>query len=307
MALIGLSVLIPTFNEELNLEDCLVSVCGWAGDIHVVDSFSTDGTSSIAKRYGARVVQHSYEGPAQQKNWALENINFASDWVLILDADERVPLELQQEIEGIIAAGGNGYDGFYLNRRFIFYGKWIKHCGWYPNWNLRFFKHRLGRYEQRDIHEHVILEGSAGYCRRDLIHEDLRDLTHWIAKHNRYAIFEAAENYRTLLGTDQTGFSPSFIKGPLERKRALKNRILIRLPVPVRSLLFFSYMYFLHLGFLDGIRGFHFCAMHAIFEYFYGIKLWELRNYKQGAPEGGIVAPRTFQAPPPSETQGLKN
>lgn len=301
------SVLIPTYNEELNLADCLASVSGWASEIYIIDSFSTDETLNIAKRFGAHILQRAYDNPAQQKNWALDNIEFAFEWVLILDADERVPQVLREEIEGITASGGNGFDGFYLNRRFIFYGKWIKHCGWYPSWNLRLFRHRLGRYEQRDIHEHIILNGSAGYCRRDLIHEDLRDLTHWIAKHNRYASAEAAENYRTVQGAATSGVSPSLIKGPVERKRALKDRILIRLPVPVRSVLFFLYMYFFNLGFLDGIRGFHFCAMHTIFQYFDGIKLWELKHYKHEAPPGGISVKKMFQAPTHTVPKGPEN
>jgi len=295
-------VIIPTFDEELNLEDCLASVCGWAAEVAVVDSYSTDKTVDIARRLGARVVQHEYEGPARQKNWALDNLDFASDWVLLLDADERVPRDLREEIAGIIAAGGNGYEGFYINRRFIFYGKWIKHCGWYPSWNLRLFKRRLGRYEQREVHEHVVLNGRAGYCRHDLIHEDMRDINHWIAKHNRYASAEAQETLRARQRSSRSELVPSIAKGPIERKRAISERIRFRLPVPVRSALFFFYMYFFRLGFLDGIHGFHFCAMHAFFEYFNGIKLWELKYYKQGAPKGGIAVKKVFQAPSPAGT-----
>lgn len=294
-----LSVIIPTFNDLINVSDCLASVCGWASEVILLDSFSTDGTLEIAQRYGARIVHRPRAGLDQLKNWALDNISLASEWVLFVDSDERVSLDLQKEITGIIAGGGGGFDGFYINRRFIFYGKWIRHCGWYPSWNLRLFKHRLGRYEQRDVHEHVLLNGRAGYCNHDLIHEDMRDLTDWIAKHNRYASAEAEENLRTLQGTARTDFVPSLVHGAVERKRAITERIRIRLPVPVRSVAFFIYMYFFRLGFLDGIQGFHFCAMHAIFEYLYGIKLWELKHYKQGAPKGGIAAKKIFQSPAP--------
>ena len=155
------SVLIPTFNEEVNLADCLASVCGWAEDVWVVDSFSADRTVEIARETDVNVVQHVFEGYAQQKNWALENVPFRGDWVLILDADERVSPELAAEVSGIVAADGNGYDGFYLNRKLIFYGKWIRHCGWYPSWNLRLFRRRHGRYEQREVHEHLLLDGTA--------------------------------------------------------------------------------------------------------------------------------------------------
>jgi len=159
----------------------------------VVDSYSADRTVEIAREAGANVVQHVFEGYARQKNWALENVPFRSDWVLILDADERVPAELAPEISGIVAADGNGYEGFYLNRKLIFYGKWIRHCGWYPSWNLRLFRRGHGRYEQREVHEHLLLDGKAGYCQHELIHEDLRDMSFWIAKHNRYSSQEARE------------------------------------------------------------------------------------------------------------------
>src|SRR5260370_37899847 len=98
------SVLIPTFNEGVNLPDCLASVSGWAQDVWVVDSYSTDRTVEIASEAGVDVVQHNFEGYAQQKNWALENVPFRGEWVLILDADERVPPELAAEISGVVAA-----------------------------------------------------------------------------------------------------------------------------------------------------------------------------------------------------------
>src|SRR5438105_1764927 len=97
----AVSVLIPTYNEELNLADCLASVCGWAREVYLIDSFSTDDTLNIARRFGAFILQRAYDNPAQQKNWALDNIQFTSEWVLILDADERVPPELREEIEAI--------------------------------------------------------------------------------------------------------------------------------------------------------------------------------------------------------------
>ena len=145
----GVSVLIPTLNEEVNLPDCLASVGGWADDVWVVDSYSGDRTVEIAREAGANLVQHVFEGYAEQKNWALENVPFRGGWVLILDADERVLPGLATEITSIVGADGNGYDGFYLNRKLIFYGKWIRHCGWYPSWNLRLFRNGHGRYEQR--------------------------------------------------------------------------------------------------------------------------------------------------------------
>jgi glycosyltransferase involved in cell wall biosynthesis len=298
------SVLIPTFNEEVNLPDCLASVCGWAEDVWVVDSFSTDRTVEITRETGVNVVQHAFEGYAQQKNWALENLPFRGEWVLILDADERVSPELAAEISGIVAADGNGYDGFYLNRKLIFYGKWIRHCGWYPSWNLRFFRRGHGRYEQREVHEHLLLDGKVGYCRHDLIHEDLRDMSFWIAKHNRYSSQEAAELDRVRRGASTAGLQASFFKGSLERKRFIKERIWPHLPS--RAFLSFFYWYFLRLGFLDGKHGFLFCQMHAVFEQFTAAKLWELEHYKQDAREGAINAAKVFRTTTTVEAEHSK-
>jgi len=290
-----LSVLIPTFNEELNLPNCLASLRGWAENVWVIDSYSSDRTVEIAKEAGANVLQHIFDGYAQQKNWALENPMFRGSWVLILDADERVTPELAQEICRIVQDDGNRFDGFYLNRKLIFYGKWIRHCGWYPSWNLRLFRHGSGRYEQRDVHEHFVLKGKVGYCRHDLIHEDLRDMSFWIAKHNRYSSLEAVELTRIRLGATQSELPASIFGGSVERKRFIKERIWPF--IPGRAFLLFFYLYFFRLGFLDGRHGFVFCLMHAVFEQFTTAKMWELEHYKDGAVEGSIVSPKIFRSP----------
>ena len=111
------SVLITTYNEEINIEDCLASCVNWASEIFVVDSYSTDDTLEIARNYGASIVQHEYESPSAQKNWALDNLPFGNEWVLILDADERLVPELRSELSYIVSRDGNGYDGYHVNTR----------------------------------------------------------------------------------------------------------------------------------------------------------------------------------------------
>lgn len=285
-----ISVLIPTFNEEIHLEECIRSVAGWTGEIYVVDSFSTDRTVSIAERMGAKCVQHRFEGYARQKNWALENLPFANDWVLILDADERVSPELRDEICGMFVQGGPQCDGYYLNRRLMFYGKWIRHCGWYPSWNMRLFKHTIGRYENRPVDEHVVLQGKSGYCKHDLNHQDLRDMEFWIAKHNRYSTLSAQTYVRMLESGSSGAIQPRLFGNAVERKRFIKEKIWTRLPG--RALLYFFYLYVFRLGFLDGRHGLRFCAMRGIFEHFNTIKLWEITHYKDGAPQGAISTVR---------------
>lgn len=281
-----LSVLITTFNEEINLPECLASVVGWADEVFVVDSFSADRTLEIAREAGAVVQQHEYVSPAAQKNWALATLPFRNDWILILDADERVVPALRDEISGILDEDGRGCDGYYINRRYIFYGKWIRHCGWYPSWNLRLFRHRAGRYEDRTVHEHVVLDGRVGYCLHDMLHEDRRGLEAWIAKQNQFAAAEALEFQlgRGRIGT--TGFTGSLFDGPVARKRWLKERIWTR--VPLRPFMKFLYLYVVRLGFLDGRLGFRFCLLWAIFEYITSLHLWE-REYRcrVASPAGG--------------------
>src|SRR4030088_729055 len=163
------SALVPTLDEEVNLPECLGSLA-WADEIFVVDSFSRDRTVEIAREHGAHVVQHEFQSYSRQKNWALDTLPFRNEWVLIVDADERVPPALQCEIESTVRDGPS--DGYYLTRRFIFLGHWIRHAGWYPSWNLRLFRHRLGRYDDREVNEHIVLNGTTGNRKSDLRHED---------------------------------------------------------------------------------------------------------------------------------------
>lgn len=279
----AISVLIPTFNEEPNIAQCLSSVLGWAGEIFVVDSFSRDRTTEIATAMGATVVQHKFEGYAAQKNWAMDTLPIRNDWLLILDADEYVTADSRNEMESIASGGGEGYDGFYINRRFIFYGKWIKHCGWYPSWHLRFFRHKLGRYESRPVDEHVILKGKAGRLKHDLMHRDCRDMDWWIAKHNRYATLSAIANShveQNQLADER--IQPRFFGNSVERRRFLKERVWRHLPA--RGLLFFLYLYIFRLGFLDGRKGLMFCSMHGVFQQMKLAKEWELRERAQLQP-----------------------
>ncbi|MCU1232364.1 MAG: hypothetical protein JWP63_331, partial [Candidatus Solibacter sp.] len=166
------SVLIPAKNEMAHIPDCIRSVA-WADEVVVVDSGSTDGTIEAALELGARVVRFAYvPGGPKKKNWALDHVDFQNEWVLILDADERITPLLAREIDGAIE-GPAQCDGYYVNRRLFFLGRWIRHAGYYPSWNLRLFRRGAGRYEEipdfepsngdNEVHEHVLLRGPAGY------------------------------------------------------------------------------------------------------------------------------------------------
>ena len=270
-------VLIQTFNEEDNLAHTLGSIAGWVNRVFIVDSGSSDGTAAIASRFNATVITHPWEGYARQKNWALANVPFESDWILILDADEAVSPELRFEIEGLVNRPTSevAEAGFYINRVFIFLGRRIKHCGYFPSWNLRLFKHGRARYEDRLVHEHMLVDGPTGYLNELLLHEDRRGLEHFFAKHNRYSTLEARELFEK--PEPWPGFG-NFIKDRVSRRRFLKSRVMPYLPMPWTWRL--VYMYVVRGGFLDGRAGWVLSNFISSYEFFIQIKYQELRRLR---------------------------
>lgn len=283
---IPVSVLIPAKNEELNLPACLESVAV-ADEIFVVDSQSEDRSIEIAEQHGAKVVQFHFNGSwPKKKNWSLENLPFRNEWVLIVDCDERITPELWTEIATVIK--NEDYNGYYLNRKVFFLGKWIRFGGKYPDWNLRLFKHKQGHYENlktgdipntgdNEVHEHVILNGNVGYLKEDMLHIDFRDIYQWLARHNRYSNWEAKVYYNLLTGKDNSGTIDAKLFGnAVQRKRFLK-KIWVRLPF--KPLLRFILFYFIRLGFLDGEAGYIYGRLLSQYEYQIGVKLYELRKF----------------------------
>ena len=280
---VPVSVVIPVKNEERNIAACINSAA-WAGEVWVVDSRSADRTVEIAERLGARVAQMDYKGGfPKKKNWALQNLPFKYEWILLLDADERVTTELEHEIRDLFSSDDRA-DGYYINRKLIFLNRWIKHCGWYPSWNLRLFKHRLGRYERLEaddvenagdveVHEHVVLEGRADYLHQDLLHEDFKSIYHFIERHNRYSSWDACVYHNLARGIAlSNSIGASLFGSPLERKRFLK-RMWARFPL--RPLLRFIWMYIIKRGFLDGRPGLIFCSLMSMHEAVISAKMYE--------------------------------
>jgi putative colanic acid biosynthesis acetyltransferase WcaF len=266
-------VLIQTYNEELNLPTTLKSLKGLANRVFVVDSGSTDATTRLAEQYGATVVFHRWEGYARQKNWALDNLPIESPWVLILDADEAVSPELAEELRELTSRDPDTVEeaGFHVNRVFIFFGREIRHCGYFPSWNLRLFKTGRARYEDRSVHEHMIVDGTSGYLRHLLLHEDRRGLEHFFAKHNRYSTLEAQEIFDKPEPWPGVG---RFLTDRVTRRRFGKSRILPYLPMPWIWRLI--YMYFIRLGFMDGRAGWLLCNFISSYEFFVQLKFREL-------------------------------
>lgn len=282
-----LSVLIPAKNEAANLRDCIAGV-SFADEIVVVDSASTDDTQAIAEETGARVVQFTWNGTfPRKKNWALENIPWQHEWVLIVDADERITPELEHEIR--LAIRRTDVDGFYLNRRFWFLGGWINHCGYFPSWNLRLFRHRLGRYEQieitnnapsgdNEVHEHILLDGRSTYLSAPMEHYAFPDVATFTEKHNRYATWEAEAREQLNQGATGKTLQATPFGTAMERKRLLKK---LSMSLPGRPVLRFLFHYVWKQGFRDGYRGFVLCRLLAWYEWLIVSKEREIKARAQ--------------------------
>jgi glycosyltransferase involved in cell wall biosynthesis len=276
---VPVSILIPIRNEAANLPRCLASVA-WAAEIFVVDSGSTDGSQKIAEEAGARMVQFQFNGIwPKKKNWALENLPFSHEWVFILDADEVLPPGTAEEIRGIVSAPDSPVTGYWINRRFMFMGKWLRHA-YYPNWNLRLFRHRLGRYEQmtdvdtqsgdNEVHEHVVVRGETGRLRSEMDHYAFPSVEVFVEKHNRYSNWEARVALdRSARGDDRLQM------GAVGWRRKLKR---FSHHLPCRGLLRFLYVYLFQRGFLDGVEGYYFARLHGFYEFLSEAKTYELRQ-----------------------------
>ena len=190
------TVVVLTHQEELNLGPCLESVAGWVKCLIIVDSGSTDRTKEIAARHGATIFAHTFETHSKQWQWALENLPIATPWVLGLDADQRVTSELRASIERAIATGLADVNGYYMTRRQVFRGRWIRFGGYYPKYLLKLFRLTSVRTNVADlVDHHFIVEGKTEKLHGDLVEDNKRedDITFWIAKHNRYAALMARE------------------------------------------------------------------------------------------------------------------
>jgi glycosyltransferase involved in cell wall biosynthesis len=294
-----IAFLLITKDEEKNLPHALASISDWAQEIFVLDSGSTDGTREVAERFGAQFHFHAWEGYVAQKNWGLSNLPITAPWVFILDADESITPPLRDELTRIASEDRCPENGFYVNRYFIFLGKRIRHCGYYPSWNIRFFRSGKALYEQRDVHEHMLVSGGVGYLKHDMEHYERRGLEHYIAKHNQYSTLEARAMHRQLQQASQA-MAGSFWGDSQQRRRWLKSRVWPRLPA--RWMLRFLYMYIVKLGFLDGPVGFHFCLFLMGYEHQVGLKLREMGSRagacRPGPAESPSICPINESAEP---------
>ena len=274
------TVIVLTHNEARNLEACLASVAGWVEQIVVVDSGSTDGTLDIARRFGASVVTHPFESHARQWRWALEHTDASSLWVLGLDADQRVSPALRDAMISTLRQAPAAPAGYFLSRRQIFRGRWIRYGGYYPKYLLKLFRRGAATVDVDDLVDHHFrVDGSTARLAGDLIEDNQNeaDIANWIAKHNRYARQQALQEHREASGGDGTGPANAF--GDPDARVRWQKRVWRRLPLFVRPALYFLYRYVGRLGFLDGREGFIFHFLQAFwYRLLVDINLLELRH-----------------------------
>lgn len=264
-----ISVLIPTLNEEKNLERCL-RACSWSDDIVVFDSFSTDRTVEIARDYGARVLQRKFDNEPAHRTASLR-VPFKHAWVFNPDADEVATSELCDEMFAAVAAAESSVTMFRMRRKDMFLGKWIRYSSVDP-WLARLYKPETITF-QRVINMTYVTTGTEAKLHERLIHYAFeKGMDDWFDKHNRYSRAEAAESLAAL-DKPPPRLSEFFSSDPVVKRRAIKD---LSARVPFRPLARFLYMYVVRRGFLDGNPGFQYCCLVSFYEYMIVLKAREL-------------------------------
>ena len=278
-ATLPVSVIIPVRNEAHNLARCLESLREF-GEIYVVDSRSTDKTTEIAHAYGAQVAQFHYRGGwPKKRQWALDNLPLAFDWVLLLDADESLTPQLRNEMQRAVKS--SEIDGYYVGLDMFFLGRRLRHCG-ASFYKLSLFRRGRGQFECRaqdqdssmcdmEVHEHVMVNGATAKLRARLLHHNVESLARYIQKHNEYSNWEARV---WSADEDAPALKPRLWGTQAERRRWLRKKLFA---VPGSPLFFFLYKYVLRLGFLDGIPGLIYCAFQGIQFFHIKAKIYEQR------------------------------
>lgn len=243
-----LTVIIPTYNVEIYLNELLNRIENWADEIIVCDSFSTDMTLKIAQQHNVKIVQHEYINSAKQKNWVIPQAS--NEWVMIIDADEYLEDALQEEIKTFLAQVGNDVDLAYIPRKNLFWGKFMGKASAYPDYQSRLFRRDKGRYQDKEVHAQVEVPGKRVYLKNALVHDDFTDISSWWLRNNRYYRYELDE---CLKKGKSWGFKLQIVK-------------------PIYVFLLF---YIRRGGFLHGFRGLFVAIQWFIYYFIVGAKLYE--------------------------------
>ncbi len=273
------SILILAYNEEMNLPGCLKSI-PWCDDIVVLDSFSSDRTVEIAESSdNVRLVARKFDDFAGQRNYALDEVDFKYDWVFHLDADEHFTDALLKECHEVVKL--NEKSGYQVPSKMMLWGRWLKHAGVYPVYQMRM--HKLG--EVRFVqYGHGQREGESergiGFMKEPYEHHSFgKGLAEWFERHNRYSTNESMETMERLSGSG-ISLGALFSSDRIKRRRTLKE---ISFRLPFRPGFRFVYQYFIKLGFLDGYPGFAYSLMLTIYEAQISLKVMELKLRKKNA------------------------
>jgi glycosyltransferase involved in cell wall biosynthesis len=255
MSRVPVSAVVIAYNDEPNMEACLESVT-WADEIIVVDSFSSDGTTAISRRFTEKVFQHAFQGFGRLRNEAVAHASY--EWIFSLDTDERATPELRDEIRRTLEAGPSA-EAYFVPRKNYFLGRWIKHCGWYPDYRQPqlFRKSRL-RYRDELVHESFDLEGRTGYLTSPALQYPFRDIDHYLAKQDRYSDLMA--------------------RRMMEQRRPFSPHQLVSHPGFT-----FLKMYIGRGGCLDGVPGLILSGLYAYYTFIKYARLWELQSQAAGA------------------------
>lgn len=265
----NISVLILTYDEAINLPACLGSL-EFSDDVVVLDSGSTDATVQLAEAAGATVLQRPFDNYAAQRNFGLAH-NFKHDWILMVDADERIPKDFVEEIRAVTDQKKNPVTLHRMRRKDMFMGRWLRRSSGYPTWFGRLFRKGMVRVE-REINEEYYTNGEIGLLEGHLIHYPFnKGISYWLERHNRYSSMEAVRLREEL---DAPVVWRNFLSSDPMLKRKTFKALAYRMPF--RPLLTFCFLYFFKLGFLDGKAGFHFSIMRSIYEYMISLKMREL-------------------------------
>lgn len=279
-----ITVVILTYNEEVHLERCLLSVLPVTSDIYVIDSFSNDKTIEIAEKYSVKVLQNKWENNhATQFNWALDRLPADSEWIIRLDADEVLDQSLVDSLNQLLPDLNPEIAGIYCYRKIYFQGKLIQFGSVGKNKVIRIFKQGMGRSEARWMDEHIKVDGPCVQLPGSIIDNNLNSLAWWIEKHNNYSSREAVD----LLNIKYELFNSSSVaanaaSSSIGRKRWIKENIYIKIPGGLRAFVYFIYRYVFRLGFLDGAIGTQFHFFQALwYRYLVDAKIAEVERYSK--------------------------
>jgi len=283
-----ISVLVLTKNEEQDLPGCLESVA-WCDDVHVYDSFSIDKTVEIAREAGAHVCQRVFDNWAAHQNWGLRNIRFRHEWVLYIDADERVTPELASSVMQAVEAPGDKV-AFRVHRRDFFLGTWLKHVQT-SAFYLRLFRPEKMHYE-RLVNPVSIPDGPLGELSGHLDHFPFsKGMSHWVNRHNSYSTLEAEQIISNRQKRLKFSMAKAFTASDFHERRYHQKELFYRLPG--RPLIKFAYSYMVKRGFLDGRAGFTYSILQSLYEYLIVLKVRELERVspvgsRSRATRGGV-------------------